>query len=41
MQPVSGMIELFDCMINATEFHAAGAYIGEEMYESIKNSVNC
>ena len=40
IQPISGMIELFDCMINATEFSAVGAYIGEELYEDIKNYVS-
>ncbi len=33
LQPVSGMIDVFDCAINATKYPEAGCYIGKEMYE--------
>ena len=36
VQPVSGMIETFDCAINATQFPAAGCYISKEMFEDMK-----
>jgi len=33
LQPVSGMIDVFDCAINATQYPEAGCYIDKEMYE--------
>lgn len=36
IQPVSGMIEPFDCAINATQFPAAGCYVSKEMFEEMK-----
>ena len=33
LQPVSGMIDVFDCVINATKYPEAGCYIDKEMYE--------
>ena len=33
LQPVSGMIDVFDCAINATKYPEAGCYIDKEMYE--------
>ena len=33
LQPVSGMIDIFDCAINATKYPEAGCYINKEMYE--------
>ncbi len=36
VQPVSGMIETFDCAINSTQFPAAGCYISKEMFEDMK-----
>lgn len=35
LQPISGMINEFDCAINVTEFPAAGCYIGKDMYEEM------
>ncbi len=41
LQPVSGMIDVFDCAINATKYPEAGCYIGKEMYElSVSKSGN-
>lgn len=36
LQPISGMIDLFDCAINATGNIAAGCYIDKENYEDMK-----
>ncbi|MGN0432675.1 MAG: hypothetical protein ACI4EQ_10015 [Lachnospiraceae bacterium] len=36
VQPISGMIDTFDCAINATQFPAAGCYISKEMFEDMK-----
>ena len=36
VQPVEGMIGVFDCAVNVTEFARAGCYIGAEMFEEIK-----
>lgn len=33
IQPISGMIQVHDCAINATEYSAAGCYIDEQLYE--------
>ncbi|MDD6794187.1 MAG: hypothetical protein PUE01_02060 [Clostridiaceae bacterium] len=33
IQPISGMIEVFDCAINVTEFNAAGCYVDKQTYE--------
>ncbi len=33
LQPVSGMIDVFDCAINATECPEAGCYIDKQMFE--------
>ena len=33
LQPVSGMIDVFDCAINATEYPEAGCYIDKQMFE--------
>ena len=33
LQPVSGMIDVFDCAINATQYPEAGCYIDKKMYE--------
>lgn len=35
LQPISGMIDVFDCAINATKYPAAGCYISKDMYEEI------
>ncbi len=35
LQPVSGMIDVFDCAINSTKYPAAGCYISKEMYEEM------
>jgi len=35
LQPVSGMIDGFDCAINATKYPAAGCYISKDMYEEM------
>lgn len=35
IQPVSGMIDVFDCAINATKYSAAGCYISKEMYDEM------
>lgn len=35
VQPISGMIEIFDCAINATQFPQAGSYIGKEIFEEM------
>ena len=37
LQPVSGMIDVFDCAINATKYPEAGCYIDKEMYELAMN----
>jgi hypothetical protein len=39
LQPVSGMIDVFDCVINATEYPAAGCYISKDMYEEMARMV--
>ncbi len=36
VQPVNGMIEVFDCAINATQYPEAGCYISKEMYEEME-----
>lgn len=36
VQPVSGMIDVFDCAVNATEYPAAGCYISKEMFEAMQ-----
>ena len=36
IQPIEGMIEVFDCAINVTEYAVAGCYVGSEMFEDIK-----
>lgn len=33
LQSVSGMIDVFDCVINATEYPEAGCYIDKQMFE--------
>ncbi len=35
LQPISGMIDVFDCAINVTKYPAAGYYIGKDMYEDM------
>ncbi len=35
LQPISGMIDVFDCAVNATKFPAAGCYISKDMYEEM------
>lgn len=41
LQPVSGMIDVFDCVINATKYPEAGCYIDKEMYElAVSKNVN-
>ena len=35
VQPISGMIEKFDCAINDTEYAAAGCYIDQELYNTL------
>ncbi len=35
LQPVSGMIDVFDCAINATKYPASGCYISKDMYEEM------
>lgn len=37
LQPVSGMIEKFDCVINVTEYPEAGCYIDKRMFEIATN----
>lgn len=34
IQPISGMIEKFDCAINATEYLSAGCYIDKDFYDA-------
>ena len=34
IQPISGMIDKFDCAINSTEYIAAGCYIDKNAYET-------
>lgn len=36
VQTVEGMIKPFDCVINVSEYTAAGCYISEEMFEDMK-----
>lgn len=36
VQPVEGMIQTFDCAINATENIKAGCYISKEMFDKMK-----
>ena len=36
VQPVEGMIQTFDCAINATENIKAGCYISKEMFDEMK-----
>lgn len=38
VQPVSGMIDVFDCAINPTQFPAAGCYISKEMFEEMQKN---
>ena len=33
VQPIAGMINVYDCAINATEYSAAGCYIDKQFYE--------
>jgi len=33
IQPISGMIETYDCVINDTEFSSAGCYVDKHFYE--------
>jgi len=35
IQPISGMIDIFDCAINATKYPEAGCYISKDMYEDM------
>lgn len=39
IQPVSGIIEIFDCAVNSTDHPAAGCYIEKEMFEEMKSFV--
>lgn len=41
VQPIEGMIDSFDCAINATQYPQAGCYIGKEMFEEIKKCKSC
>lgn len=41
VQPIEGMIDSFDCAINATQYPQAGCYIGKEMFEEIKKYKSC
>lgn len=36
VQPIEGMIGIYDCAINATQFSQAGSYIEQEMFEDMK-----
>lgn len=36
VQPIEGMIEVFDCAINVTEYVKAGGYISTDMFEEMK-----
>lgn len=36
VQPIEGMIGIFDCAINATEYVKAGCYISTDMFEEMK-----
>ena len=38
-QPIDGMIDRFDCLINATKFPAAGCYISKAMYDEVKQNI--
>ena len=38
VQPVSGMIDFFDCAINPTQFPAAGCYVNKEMFEEMNKN---
>lgn len=40
IQPISGMIDTFDCAINATEYIAAGCYIGKDMFYEMQQMAN-
>lgn len=39
IQPVSGIIEIFDCAVNSTDHPAAGCYIEKEMFDEMKSFV--
>lgn len=39
IQPIEGMIGVFDCAINATEYPQAGCYVGQDMFEDMKKLV--
>lgn len=41
IQPISGMIDVYDCAINATEYHAAGCYIDKQFYEDYIKKYIC
>lgn len=36
VQPVEGIIDVFDCAVNSTEFYRAGFYVSKDMFEEIK-----
>lgn len=38
VQPIDGMIKIYDCAINATEYNKAGCYISEDMFEDMKKN---
>ncbi len=38
VQPISGMIDVFDCAINPTQYMAAGCYISKEMFEEMQKN---
>ena len=37
IQTIDGIIDIYDCAINLTEYDKSGCYISKEMYESMKN----
>lgn len=37
VQSIDGMIDSFDCAINATQYAEAGCYVGKEMFDEMRN----
>lgn len=40
VQPIEGMINVFDCVINSTQYIQAGIYVDKDMYDSIKLQIS-
>lgn len=36
VQPIEGMIRVFDCAVNVTKHTAAGCYVNGDMFEEMK-----